>query len=428
MTIDETHDPARRCWVPGADGHPDFPIQNLPLGIFAPPAGAPRPGVAIGDQILDLVGSGLVAPAATLNGLLSQGSKPRRSLSKMLTEGDPAETLLRANLFHSGDCTLHLPCTVGDYTDFFVGIHHAMNTGKVFRPENPLLPNYRHVPVAYHGRGSSIRASGEPVRRPNGQSKPPDSPGPVFGPCQRLDYELELGAWIGPGNTLGEPIAIGDARDHIAGYCLLNDWSARDIQSWEYQPLGPFLGKNFSTTISCWIVTPEALAPFRTAQAARPAGDPRPLPYLLDPTDQAHGALNLDLEVCLRTSAMRASEEAPTPICRSNARHMYWSAAQMVAHHTSGGCNLRAGDILGTGTLSGTDETSMGSLLEATYGGQRPLRLPNGEQRVFLLDGDEVILTARAKRQGFNSIGFGSCHGIILPATSVRGTLPIDQG
>jgi fumarylacetoacetase len=429
-SLDETHDPSRRSWVPSAEGHGDFPIQNLPFGVFSPPGGEPRAGVAIGDRIVDLAAlavSGLVSGAAldaakaagpVLNTLFGLGAGPRtalrHALSRLLDVAGPKEQL--APLLHdAAHCTMHMPCFVRDYTDFYVGIHHAANIGKQLRPDNPLLPNYKYIPIGYHGRASSVRPSGTPVRRPNGQTKAPDAPGPTMGPCRRLDYELELGVWVGPGNVLGESLPIGEAAEHIAGYCLLNDWSARDIQAWEYQPLGPFLSKNFASTVSCWVVTPEALAPFRIPQPARPDGDPAPLPYLFNADDQASGALDLELEVLLLTPKMRAAGEAPHRVALSNARHMYWTPAQMVAHHTSGGCDLHPGDLMGTGTISGPDAGSFGSLFEATLGGRCPL-LVQGEERRFLEDGDEVLLRARATRAGYASIGFGECRGTIQPA------------
>ncbi|TGE00612.1 fumarylacetoacetase [Methylobacterium nonmethylotrophicum] len=433
--IDHTHDAALRSWVPGADGHPDFPIQNLPLGVFSPGDGVMRPGAAIGDRILDLkalLATGLLAGDAAaaaeaagetaLNSLLALGAGPRRALrarlSELLRAGSADRDRVAPFLHEAASCTLHLPARIGDYTDFYVGIHHAENIGKQFRPDNPLLPNYKHVPIGYHGRASSIRPSGIPVRRPRGQSKAPDAAAPRFGPSARLDLELELGVWIGPGNDLGTPIPIGAAQDHVAGYCLLNDWSARDIQAWEYQPLGPFLAKNFASTISPWIVTPEALAPFRIPQAARPAGDPAPLPYLLDESDQASGAFDLRLEVLLVTPGLREAGLAPHRVSVSNARHMYWTMAQLVAHHTSGGCNLQPGDLLGTGTLSGPDRDACGSLVEATLGGREPLRLASGEERRFLEDGDEVILRARGVREGFATVGLGECRAEILGAVA----------
>jgi len=319
-------------------------------------------------------------------------------------------------LYPAAGSTLHVPALIGDYTDFYVGIHHATNIGRLFRPDNPLLPNYKYVPIGYHGRASSILSSGTPVRRPTGQSKPPDRPVPVVGPSQRLDYELELGIWIGPGNVLGEPVGIADAARHIAGYCLLNDWSARDIQAWEYQPLGPFLAKSFASTISPWIITPEALAPFRTPQPVRPAGDPEPFPYLYDETDQREGAFDLELEVLLLTQTMKKKGLPPHRLALSNTRYMYWTAAQMVAHHTSNGCNLRPGDFLGSGTLSGPEICAAGSILEATEGGKNPVELPSGEERRFIEDGDEVIFLARGSRDGFVPIGFGACRAMVVPA------------
>ncbi len=323
---------------------------------------------------------------------------------------------MRACLHRASECALHLPVRIGDYTDFYVGIHHAIAVGKLFRPDNPLLPNYKYLPIGYHGRASSVLPSGVPVRRPNGQTKGTEPGEPLFAPTRRLDYELELGIWVGPGNDLGEPVPIAEAGDHIAGFGLLNDWSARDIQAWEYQPLGPFLAKSFATTISPWIVTPEALAPFRIAQPTRPEGDPTPLQYLSDIRDQATGALNLELDILIRTAAMRHENLPAHQLTRSNAAYMYWTAAQMLAHHTSNGCNLMPGDLLGSGTISGPDRHSRGSLLEATEGGRAPIRLPSGEERIFLEDGDEIVLRAQARRDGFVPIGFGECRATILPA------------
>jgi fumarylacetoacetase len=318
-------------------------------------------------------------------------------------------------MYRSAECVLHLPARVGDYTDFYVGIHHATNVGKVFRPDNPLLPNYKHVPIGYHGRSSSIVPSGTPVRHPSGQLKDPQSPAPTFGLSRRLDYELELGVWIGPGNALGEPIPISEAEQHIAGFCLLNDWSARDIQSWEYQPLGPFLSKNFGTAISPWVITPEALAPFRKPQDPRSEDDPGPLPYLWDDRDQREGALDLDLEVLLVTPGMQEKGLSPHRVALSSSRYMYWTVAQLVAHHTSNGCPLRPGDLFGSGTISAPDATGFGSLLETTRGGQEPIRLASGEERRFLEDGDEVILRAHTPSVGeFAQIGFGECRGRII--------------
>jgi fumarylacetoacetase len=431
--LDQTHDRRLRSWLPEANGHPEFPIQNLPLGIFSSGTDRPRIGTAIGNHVLDLNGlleAGLLAGAAatsvaaaadgSLNRLLALGAGPRRALrarlSELLQEGAPERDRLAPLLFALADCTLHLPARIGDYTDFYVGIHHATAVGKLFRPDNPLLPNYKYLPIGYHGRASSIQPSGTPIRRPKGQTKAPDSTGPVFGPSRRLDYELELGIWVGPGNTQGEPVPISEAADHIAGFCLLNDWSARDIQAWEYQPLGPFLAKSFATTISPWIVTPEALAPFRIAQPPRPEGDPAPLPHLSDAGDQEAGGFDLELDVLIRTETMRRENLPAHRLASSNARHMYWTVAQMLAHHTSNGCNLLPGDLLGSGTISGPDQTSRGSLLETTEGGRTPIRLPSGEERRFVEDGDEIVLKAQARRDGFASIGFGECRAVILPA------------
>jgi fumarylacetoacetase len=431
--LDQTHDPKLDSWVTSANGHLDFPIQNLPLGIFSPSGGSPRGGVAIGDRILDLpaaLAAGLftgeaaaaaeAASGLVLNPFLALGAGPRQALrtrlSELLAQGSPEQGRVETCLHDAANCTLHLPAHIGDYTDFYVGIHHATSIGKQFRPDNPLLPNYKYVPIGYHGRASSIRPSGTPVRRPKGQVKSPDASVPSFGPSQRLDYELELGIWIGPGNVLGDPISVSEAPEHVAGYCLLNDWSARDIQAWEYQPLGPFLSKNFGSTISAWIVTPEALAPFRIAQPPRPEGDPAPLPYLLDEADQREGGLDLELEVLLLTPGLRDKGLPPHRLALSNAENMYWTVAQMVAHHTCNGCNLQPGDFLGTGTISGPDKTSCGSILEATLGGKNPIALESGEERRYLEDGDEVILRARGHREGFAPIGFGECRAVILPS------------
>ena len=433
--IDETHDPGRRSWVPGADDHDEFPVQNLPFGVFSPRGGTPRGGVAIGDHVLDLAGLGLsdavdrqlrellrAAEGPTLNPLLALGSPDRRAIRRGLSELLSDEAHRDAVLPHlhgSAGCELHLPAEVGDYTDFYAGIHHAANVGRLFRPDAPLLPNYKHVPIGYHGRASSVRVSGTTLVRPNGQRKPPDADRPDFGPTRRLDMELELGLWIAGSNDLGRPIPIAVAGDRIAGVCLLNDWSARDLQAWEYQPLGPFLSKNFLTTVSPWIVTMEALAPFRLAQPARPAGDPEPLAYLSDPADQASGAFSIRLEAELETRAMRAAGEPAVAISRSAAIHMYWTAAQLVAHHAAGGCDLAPGDLLGTGTISTPDDGGLGSLLELTRGGAAPVRLPNGESRTFLEDGDRIALRGRAERAGFRTIGFGPCEGMIAPSVGV---------
>lgn len=426
-----------RSWVASANGHADFPLQNLPLGVFSVKGSAPRSGVAIGDHIFDLEaaldaglfdGAAKTAVEATrggqLNGFFELGREARVALRERLIELFKEGSTLHGKIEAQGakllplavNCEMHLPAKINDYTDFYVGIEHAQNVGKLFRPDNPLLPNYKYVPIGYHGRASTIRPSGTDVRRPKGQTLPAGQSEPTFGPCARLDYELELGIWIGQGNEMGDAIAIGDAADHIAGFCLLNDWSARDIQAWEYQPLGPFLSKSFITSISPWVVTAEALEPFRRAQPARPEGDPQPLPYLFDKRDQAAGAFDIELEVLLLTEAMREQNLPAHRLTLSNTRHMYWTVAQLVAHHSVNGCQLQAGDLFGSGTLSGPENGQFGSLLEITEGGKKPIELASGEVRKFLEDGDEIILRARCSRDGFASIGFGECRGKVLPA------------
>jgi fumarylacetoacetase len=426
-----------RSWVASANGHPDFPLQNLPFGVFSRGATGPRGAVAIGDLILDLqalVETGLlpdqaraiamIAGREQLNDFFALGATARRKLREallhLLDEDNPQRARLQETaddfLYPMSECRMHLPARVGDYTDFYVGIHHATNVGKLFRPENPLLPNYKYVPIGYHGRASTLCVSGAQVSRPNGQTLPPGQEAPVFGPCKKLDYELEMGVWIGPGNERGDAIDIARAEQHIAGFCLLNDWSARDIQAWEYQPLGPFLSKSFATTVSPWVITAEALEPFRCAQPRRPADDPQPLAYLLDDADQRRGALDIELEVLLSTERMRSADLPPHRLALSNSLHMYWTVAQMVTHHSVNGCALQAGDLFGTGTLSGPQAGQYGSLLEMTEGGKHSIALPGGEQRRFLEDGDEVILRARCRREGQVSIGFGECRGRITPA------------
>ncbi|HEU4958034.1 MAG TPA: fumarylacetoacetase [Sphingomicrobium sp.] len=430
VAIDETHDPRRMSWVTSAIGHPDFPIQNLPLGVFSVGSRGPRIGVAIGDSVLDLHALAktdlldshwtLALSLGCLNAWFAHGQQDganlRGRLSELLSEHS-YRAAVEPHLFGREKVTMHLPCTIGDYTDFYVGIHHATNVGKQFRPDNPLLPNYKYVPIGYHGRASSVRVSGHPVIRPKGQRKPPDAEHPEYGPSRRLDYELELGIFIGPGNELGVPISIGEAGSHIAGYCLLNDWSARDLQAWEYQPLGPFLAKNFLTSISPWVISPQALAPFRRPMPPRPKGDPAPLPYLWDGADQQGGGLGIGLEVTLLTTAMRDAGMPPHRLSKGEAAAaMYWSAAQIVTHHASNGCNLQPGDLIGTGTLSTVEETGLGSLLEISRGGKAPIQLPTGETRSFLEDGDELALAARCEADGAVTIGFGSCTGTVVAA------------
>jgi len=428
LGLDHTHSPALTSWVDSANGHGDFPIQNLPFGVFSRAGEAtPRIGVAIGEEILDLARVGRDLPEAViqaaaqpnLNALLGLPTAERVALRQRLSillsdaryRDDVAPMLTPA-----AECALHLPAAIGDYTDFYVGIHHATNVGKLLRPDNPLLPNYKHVPIGYHGRASSIRPSGTPVVRPRGQRKAPDAAAPDHGPSQRLDYELELGVWIGSGNALGQPIDIARAGEHIAGFCLLNDWSARDFQAWEYQPLGPFLAKNFMSTISPWVVTAEAMAPFWIAQPPRPEGDPQPLPYLWNKADQQRGALSIELSVFLSTAKMRADGGEPLNLSQGPAVNMYWTVAQILAHHTVNGCNLRPGDLLGTGTISAPTREGFGSLMEISQGGQRRFDLGNGETRGFLEDGDEVLFSARAHAPDRVSIGFGPCRGVVVPA------------
>jgi fumarylacetoacetase len=422
---DATDDSGMISWVESAQGS-DFPIQNLPLGIFSVGERHRRAGVAIGDFVLDLVGiadlleedwrEDLAQPV--LNGWLARGHEAQRALRTRLQEllaDGRCRDAVEAQLTGQSEVRMHVPCLIGDYTDFYVGIHHATNVGKQFRPDHPLLPNYKYVPIGYHGRASSVRTSGEPVIRPNGQRKAPDADAPEYGPTRRLDYELELGIWVGEGNELGSPIPIGEAAEHISGYCLLNDWSARDLQAWEYQPLGPFLAKNFLTSISPWVVSPQALAPFRAAMLPRPHGDPEPLPYLGNEADRSRGALEVQLEVTLTTERMRAAGTAAHVLSRGSAdAAMYWSAAQIIAHHSANGCNLQPGDLIGTGTLSTDSDQGLGSLLEISRGGKQPVELATGETRAFLEDGDEVTLKAWCEGEGAVRIGFGECVGRVV--------------
>ncbi len=427
--VNETHDPSIESWVESANAREgDFPIQNLPFGVFRRKnvSEGPRVGVAIGDQILDLASAGRqlgtklpTDTESSLNRLMSKDphelSAMRRAIHAGLKAGSPNQAALQLALVPVASAELLLPVEVGGYTDFYASIHHATNVGRLFRPDNPLLPNYKYVPIAYHGRSSSIVASGIPVVRPSGQRRVGENE-PVFAPSRRLDYELEAGLYIGRGNSLGTPIPIADAPQHIFGFSLLNDWSARDVQAWEYQPLGPFLGKNFATTVSPWIITTEALAPFRAPVYARPTGDPQPLPYLLSEEDQQHGALNVELEVLIASEKMRQQGIAAHRLSTVNFSTMYWTPAQMVAHHASNGCNLRPGDLLASGTVSGPEPGSLGTLLEITKGGREPFTLPSGETRTFLEDGDEVILRGSCSASGFRKIGFGECRGVVLPA------------
>jgi fumarylacetoacetase len=436
--MDETHKPGRRSWVESAnDAATDFPIQNLPYCVFRPrgPKGIARVGIGIGDMILDVSGvarAGLLAESArpiallcerpSLNALMAAGREDqgtlRHAVAQLLDANGTATKEkrrdARGHLTPMAECDLLLPADIRDYTDFYASVEHASTVGALFRPDNPLLPNYRYVPIGYHGRASSIVVSGTPIRRPAGQTRPDPNAAPVFGPTRRLDYELELAAFVGAGNLLGERILIDEAEESVFGVALLNDWSARDIQGWEYQPLGPFLGKNFATTIAPWVVTVDALAPFRVPARGRGQDEPKPLPYLFDATDQASGGFDIVVEASLLSARMRADGIAPIALSRASARGLYWTLAQMVTHHTSNGCNLRSGDVIATGTISGEAADARGCLLERTRGGAEPIALPSGETRTFLTDGDEVVLRAYCEGGGFRRIGFGECRGTIV--------------
>jgi len=408
-------------WVDSANYNTDFPVDNLPYGVFRAGRYA-HIGVAIGDRILDLAGcfeDGLLHEETvtrdTLNPLMERGPEAwralRERLTELLTEGAADRVRVAKRLVARRDAQMLLPCTVGDYTDFYASVHHATNVGSMFRPENPLLPNYKWLPVGYHGRASSIVVSGTPVRRPNGQTREGDDP-PRFGPSRRLDYEMEIGAWIGTGNALGDAVPIDDAPGRIFGYSIVNDWSARDIQTWEYQPLGPFLAKNFATTVSPWIVPAAALDPYRVPRAPRADDDPQPLPHLDSDADRERGALDLNVEVSIASASMRERGMQPFRLSRGNARDLYWTFAQMIAHHTSNGCNLRPGDLLASGTVSGPTKESRGCLLELTWRGSDPVKLPTGEERRFLEDGDEVVMRAWCGDSD-RRVGFGECRGIV---------------
>ena len=437
MQLNETHDAALTSFVASAnDGTTDFPIQNLPFAVFRR-AGSDEPnrcGVAIGDQIIDLawlnrarlLTDNAAAAAAceaaadtTLNRLMAMGtaasSALRLALSRMLRVGSAFEAQLHAGLVSQSDAEYALPAHIGDYTDFYTSIYHATNIGRQFRTDNPLLPNYKWVPIGYHGRASSIAISGQSFPRPAGQLMPPGAEAPTLAPCKRMDYELEMGIFIGSGNVLGTRIDIDDAESHVFGLCLLNDWSARDIQGWEYQPLGPFLSKSFASTISPWIVTLEALAPYRNAWT-RDASDPQPLTYLDSDALRIEGAFDIQLEVLIMTEKMREQSLPPHRICLTSYRHAYWTISQLVAHHTVNGCNLQPGDLLGTGTLSGPTASEAGALIELTIGGKQPITLPSGESRAFLEDGDSITLRAHCTKPGAARIGFGTCTGTVLPA------------
>jgi fumarylacetoacetase len=438
MTLDETHDPGLRSFIASAnvpDG--DFPIQNLPYAVFrrrgdnAPPC----VGVAIGAEILDIAAvadlmDGMAAGAAAacasphLNALMERGPAAwaalRTELSRLLRAGSTERSAaVETHLTPIDDAELLLPVRIGNFTDFFASIFHATNAGRLFRPDNPLMPNYKYVPVAYHSRASSVRLSGMPVRRPLGQTKRPDEAAPVYRASHNLDYELELGFYIGTPSALGQPVPIAAAGDHVFGFCLLNDWSARDIQAWESQPLGPFLAKNFATTVSPFVVTAAALAPYRTRAYARPDGDPAPLPHLTAAQDQAAGGLDIVMEAFLLTAKMRGAGEAPFRLSRGSFADVYWTVAQMVAHHASNGCNLEIGDLMGSGTVSGPERESWASLLELTQRGKERITLANGETRGYIEDGDEIILRGHCAKAGFARLGFGECRAVIAPAAAV---------
>lgn len=436
-TINETHDPNLKSWVESAnDPNTDFPIQNLPFGLFArlDLGSDPRVGVAIGDQVLDLTECHKASLLSIDPGLwysLFRKSLDlrfleilslRRLLIEWLREGN--NTIRDAQrsapdglslLAPMSQVEMYMPVRIEGYTDFYASIYHATNIGKMFRPDQPLMPNYKWVPIGYHGRASSIVVSGTPIRRPVGQTKDDNAEAPAFGPSKVLDYELEVGFFIGDYNEQGQPVKITEAENHIFGLCLVNDWSARDIQRWEYQPLGPFLSKSFATTISPWIVTMEALAPFRAPAFRRPAGDPEPLPYLDSPGNRERGGFDIKLEVFISTEQMREKGIALHRLSASNTQDLYWTFAQMLTHHTSNGCNLRPGDLLASGTVSGATKESLGCLIELTQRGAEPINLPTGEARRFLQDGDEVIFRGYCEREGFRRIGFGECRGIVAP-------------
>ncbi|MBB1280669.1 fumarylacetoacetase [Pseudoalteromonas sp. SR41-1] len=433
--INETHDINLTSWVESANvDNCDFPIQNLPFAEFRRKGSdeAFRGGVAIGDQVIDLAKLSKLnvltgdaktaadaASEATLNTFMGLGkqywSALRLALSKALRAGSEHQQALSDTLVAQSDIEYSLPCRIGDYTDFYTSIYHATAVGSLFRPDNPLLPNYKWVPIGYHGRSSSIDVSGQTFHRPKGQTKAPDAEVPSFGPCKRLDYELELGIYLGKGNALGDAIAIENAENHVFGFCVFNDWSARDLQAWEYQPLGPFLAKNFASTVSPWIVTTEALAPYRTSWT-RDENDPQPMDYLESKANRDQGAFDIQMDVKIQTQKMRSEGHNPTRVSTSSFKHSYWTVAQMVTHHTVNGCNFMPGDMLGSGTQSGPTHEEAGSLLELSRGGKEKITLSNGEQRSFLEDGDNVIMRGWCEKEGYARIGFGSVESTVLPA------------
>jgi fumarylacetoacetase len=438
--VNKTHDPALTSWIESANSpDTDFPIQNLPFGVFSRKGDSERRvGVAIGDQIVDIgeslsanLWSGKARDVArwcdrpSLNELMQAPreslSQFRERLSELLT-GTPGDDsvinpLPPGALVPMADAVMFRPADIGDYTDFYASVYHATNVGRIFRPDSPLLPNYKYVPIGYHGRASSIVISGTEVTRPNGQMLPNGAKDPTFGPTQMLDYEAEVGFFVGRGNDLGKPVAIDHAEEKLFGICLVNDWSARDIQSWEYQPLGPFLSKSFATTISPWVVTWEALEPYRVPGFFRPPGDPQPLAYLSSDKDKNEGGIDLTIEVYIRSMLMREGRLRPSRLSTASLADMYWTAAQMLTHHTSNGCNLRPGDLFASGTISGPDKGSQGCMLELTRRGTEPVVLPTGEERKFLHDGDEIILRAYFQRDGAARIGLGECAGLIVASS-----------
>ena len=434
--LNESHDSTLTSWIDSAnEAEADFPVQNLPLGVYTDPkTGVGKVGIAIGDEILDVTAArakGVIGGAAddaagacagdTLNELMALGGQhwsalratASRALRDDTEEGKAAQAVADEILLAQADVAMRLPARIGDYTDFYSSIFHATNVGKMLRPDNPLMPNYKHIPIAYHGRASSIVASGETVKRPVGQTKAPDADDPSFGPSMAFDYETEIGFFVGPGNPLGQPVSMSEAEDHIFGLCILNDWSARDIQAWEYQPLGPFLAKSFASHISPWVVTMEALAPFRCGAYDRPFGDPAPLPYLSSSENEANGGFDVQIEVSIASEQMRDAGTPPQVLAVTNMQHLYWTIFQMLTHHTSNGCNLRPGDMMGTGTISGPNEDALGSILEITKRGAEPVSLPSGEERRFLADGDELIMRAWCDADGARRIGFGDCRAVI---------------
>jgi len=434
--LNETHDPALESWVESANGADvDFPIQNLPFGVFSHPgSGKATVGIAIGDMILDVTAaykSGVLdgpgddaaraCDAGNLNPLMALGGRHWSALRAAVSQalrvegevGEAAQAAADEILVPMAGTRMLMPAAIGDYTDFYASIHHATNVGMMLRPDNPLMPNYKHVPIAYHGRASSIAVSGAPCKRPFGQTKPADADAPIFGPSKAFDYETEMAFYVGPGNPLGQPVLIDEAEDHIFGLCILNDWSARDIQGWEYQPLGPFLAKSFASHVSPWVVTLEALAPFRRAVDPRPDGDPAPLNYLSSAANEDQGGFDVHIEVTIASQRMREAGMEPATLAATNMRHLYWTIFQMLTHHTSNGCNLRPGDMIGTGTISGPTDDALGSILEIAKRGATPVTLPTGEERSFLADGDELVMRAWCDADGARSIGLGECRAVI---------------